>query len=148
MPGQRDFDRPLNDRGHRDVPVMAKRLIDKGVLIDEFISSPAMRAITTASYFAEAYGMGKEKIKTFPQMYHAAPAVFYDVVALIDDKFTTASVFSHNPGITAFVNELTGTRIDNMPTCGVFAVTAEIDHWHDFRIAKKSFWFFDYPKLV
>jgi phosphohistidine phosphatase len=68
------------------------------------------------------------------------------VIAAIDDSAETAAIFSHNPGITAFVNELTKTRIDNMPTCGVFAIKAETDHWKDFWPAKKSFWFFDYPK--
>jgi phosphohistidine phosphatase len=68
------------------------------------------------------------------------------VIATIEDAVTTAAVFSHNPGITTFVNDLTKTRIDNMPTCGIFAVQAEIDHWKDFAEAKKVFWFFDYPK--
>jgi phosphohistidine phosphatase len=33
-----------------------------------------------------------------------------------------------------------------MPTCAIFAVKASIDHWKDFPAAKKTFWFFDYPK--
>ncbi len=52
---QRDFDRPLNDRGNRDAPIMAKRLLKKDIGIDAFVSSPANRALTTAAYFAEAY---------------------------------------------------------------------------------------------
>jgi len=36
-----DFDRPLNDRGKKDAPVMAKRLLDKKIDIDAFVSSPA-----------------------------------------------------------------------------------------------------------
>jgi phosphohistidine phosphatase len=127
--------------------MMAERLLAKEISIDLFISSPAMRAITTAGYFAEAYQVGKEKIKTFCQLYHAPPAVFYEVAGSIEDRFNTVAIFSHNPGITTFVNELTNTRIDNMPTCAVFAVSADIAHWRDFESAKKSFWFFDYPKL-
>ena len=55
-------------------------------------------------------------------------------------------MFSHNPGITAFVNELTTTSVDNMPTCAIFALNINCNSWSDFRIAKKEFWFFDYPK--
>jgi phosphohistidine phosphatase len=29
-----DFDRPLNERGKRDAPVMAHRLLDKDILVD------------------------------------------------------------------------------------------------------------------
>ncbi len=144
--GQDDFDRPLNDRGMRDAPMMAQRLLDKKISIDAFITSPANRAITTANYFAEVFQLGKGKMKTVRQLYHAHPKIFYETIAAIEDKIDTAAIFSHNPGITAFVNELTSTKIDNMPTCGVFAVKAETDHWKDFWPAKKTFWFFDYPK--
>jgi len=58
----------------------------------------------------------------------------------------TIAIFSHNPGITDFANLLTDTRIDNMPTCSVFAVKADIRNWEDFEKASKQFWFFDFPK--
>ena len=145
--GQDDFDRPLNERGMNDAPMMAQRLLDKQIVIDAFISSPAKRALTTANFFADAYPTAKGKLKTVQKLYHVHPQVFYDVIGSIDDAVTTAAVFSHNPGITAFVNDLTKTQIDNMPTCGIFAVQAEIDNWKDFQEAKKKFWFFDYPKL-
>ena len=48
-----DFERPLNDRGKRDAPAMAHRLLDKKVKPDAFIASPAKRAAKTAKIFAE-----------------------------------------------------------------------------------------------
>jgi phosphohistidine phosphatase len=141
-----DFDRPLNDRGKRDAPVMAHRLLDKKVKIDAFIASPAKRARKTASIFAEAYKKDKEDIIFRDELYGAGPAVFEDVIAKADKKFDTIAIFSHNPGITDFANQLTSTRIDNIPTCGFFAVKADCEKWKDFGTAKKEFWFFDYPK--
>jgi phosphohistidine phosphatase len=144
---QKDFDRPLNDRGHRDAPAMAKRLLEKKVGVDVFVSSPAVRAFTTAVYFAKAYGKKEKEIIQVPELYEAALPVFYRVVNKIDDAFATTALFSHNPGITDFANSLTGRHgIDNMPTCGIFAVTADIEHWAEFENADKKFWFFDYPK--
>ena len=49
-----DFDRPLNDRGKNDAPEMAKRLIDKKINIDAFISSPAKRAKKTAKLLSSS----------------------------------------------------------------------------------------------
>ena len=144
--GQDDFDRPLNERGTKDAPMMAQRLMDKEIPINAFITSPAKRALTTANFFAEAYQAKAGSLQTIQKLYHAHPAIFYEVIAAINDSAEIAAIFSHNPGITDFVNELTKTKIDNMPTCGVFAIKAETDHWKDFRAAKKSFWFFDYPK--
>jgi phosphohistidine phosphatase len=80
-------------------------------------------------------------------LYHAAPEVFYDVIKNTEDRFDTIAVFAHNPGITYFANELTkAVQIDNMPTCAVFAVQADISSWKDFTKAKNEFLFFDYPK--
>jgi phosphohistidine phosphatase len=142
-----DFDRPLNDRGKKDAPAAAKRLTKKGVTIDAFISSPAKRAKKTAKYFTKEYNIDKDMIILVPELYEAHVNTFYDVVRNIDDNYQSVALFSHNPGITDFVNTLTEIKIDNMPTCGVFAVQANIDSWVDFKTSENMFWFFDYPKL-
>lgn len=144
-----DFERPLNDRGKKDAPMMAKRLIEKKVPVDLFVSSPAKRAKKTAELFCEAYGKKEDEIQFVTMLYHAGAAVFYEVVENLDDSFNTVAVFSHNPGITEFVNNLTdAVNINNMPTCGVFAISIHAKKWSDFKKAKKEFLFFDYPKLL
>ena len=102
-----DFNRPLNERGHTDAPKMAKRLLNKKISIDAFVSSTAKRALATAEYFAEAYNIKKKDIIQVDELYHASLKMFYNVIATIDDKYDTVAIFSHNPGITDFVNELT-----------------------------------------
>lgn len=142
-----DFDRPLNDRGKRDAPVMARRMRDKGVQIDAFISSPAKRAFKTASIFAKEYGREKSDIILIQELYLAVPAVFLRVIEQAADKHQTIAVFSHNNGITDFANELTDARIDEIQTCGIFAVKVDAGSWKDFAGARKEFWFYDSPKV-
>ncbi len=143
---QKDFDRPLNDRGHRDAPKMAKRLLKDDVAIDALITSTALRALTTAEYFAEAFDIKKKNIIQEPSLYLAEPKVFFEIISKIDDDHKTVAIFSHNPGITEFANQLSNTRVDDMPTCAIFAVKADIKNWKEFAEAEKKFWFFDYPK--
>lgn len=145
-PGLDDFDRPLNERGKRDAPVMARRLLDKKIKIDLFVSSPAKRAAKTAKNFVEELGAKKKNLLFNKELYLAAPSVFYEVIAEIDNEFDTVAVFSHNNGITDFANQLTDARIDNIPTCGVFAIKINCSSWKDFKDAEKEFWFFDYPR--
>lgn len=145
-PSLNDFDRPLNDRGKNDAPVMAQRLLEKKIKIDAFISSPAKRASRTAKIFAKEYEKKKEEIIYKTELYLASDNVFYEVINNTDDDFDRIAVFSHNPGITDFANDLTEIRVDNIPTCGIFAVKADAKRWTDFKDAKKQFWFFDYPK--
>jgi phosphohistidine phosphatase len=143
-----DFDRPLNDRGKRDGPVMAARLIKTGVKIDLFVSSPAKRARQTAEMFTHAFGRKERDIVLLPQLYHAEVQDFKGIVAGLDDQYEVAALFSHNPGITAFANILTSVRLDNMPTCSIFAVTGTATSWKEFFQTGATFWFFDYPKRV
>jgi phosphohistidine phosphatase len=143
-----DMDRPLNDRGKRDAPVMAGRLIKAGVRIDHFISSPAKRARNTAEIFIHAYGRKEKEIQLVPQLYHAQIQDFKEIVAGLDDQHNAVALFSHNPGITSFANILTTVRLDNMPTCGIFAVTSMATNWNEFLTAGTTYWFFDYPKSI
>lgn len=143
-----DFDRPLNERGKRDTPAMARRLLDKNINIDAIISSPAKRAAKTAKAFAESYDLKKSRLQFKEELYMAGSAAFTAVIESADEKFESIAVFSHNPGITGFANELTNARIDNIPTCGVFAIKINTDTWKNFRNAPKEFWFFDYPKAT
>lgn len=145
-PSMKDFDRPLNDRGKRNAPEMAKRLLGKDIKIDALIASPAKRAKKTAELIAKEYDIKKEKIIFIDELYLAEPSVFFDVISKADDDHKHIAVFSHNPGITDFANQLADIRIDNIPTCGVFAIKIDTKHWKDFTEAEKEFWFFDYPK--
>lgn len=145
-PSLGDADRPLNERGKRDAPEMASRLLNRKVGIDAFISSPAKRAKKTASIFAKAYNRDKDEIIFREELYLATVDLFFDIIKLTSDEYKSIAVFSHNPGITDFANHLTNTRIDNIPTCGIFAVSIDTKKWADFEEAPRHFLFFDYPK--
>ena len=141
-----DFERSLNDRGKTDAPVMAKRL-HKKLKIDAFVSSPAKRAKKTAEFFANAYDVDEKDIIYVSALYQAPSSVFFEVVSALDNRFNSVAIFAHNPGITNFANELSPeAKLDNMPTCSVFAVQADVDHWSAFGKAKRTFLLFDYPK--
>lgn len=141
-----DEERPLNDRGKKNAPEMAKRLLKKNIRIDAFISSPAKRARTTAEYFAEEYGMSKKKIILVPELYMATNTAFINAIQMAPEDAESIALFSHNNGITEFANTLSDARIDHMPTCAVFAVQADIPDWQSFQPGNNSFYFFDYPK--
>jgi phosphohistidine phosphatase len=146
---QTDFERPLNERGHENAVEMAERMLDKKIRIDAFISSPALRARQTCEHFCKVFSKDKNEIIFIDALYHADGATIKSVMAKTDDEYNTIAVFTHNPGISEYVNTLVeDVYIDNMPTCGVFAITAEISNWEGFDKAEKSFLFFDFPKNI
>ena len=145
-PGLSDSERPLNERGKKDAKEMAKRLKKRGLKIDAFVSSPAKRAFRTACSFAKEFDIKKDGIKTENALYGALPSQFEQVVGSLKEKDNAVALFSHNPGITDYVNTLCNVHTDDMPTCAVFAVQADVNSWQEFAKAQKSFLFYDYPK--
>ena len=144
-----DFERPLNDRGKKDAPIMAQRLLDKKIAIDAFVTSPAKRAKKTAELFCTAYKKNQEDIIFVSALYHATPETIFTVVEQLDNKFSSVAIFSHNDGITEFANKLAENFvIDDMPTCSVCAVKMEIDKWKDFTKSKRELLFFYSPEKI
>lgn len=141
-----DFERPLNERGKNDAPIMAQRILDKKISIDAFVSSPAKRARKTAEIFMKKYEVAEEKLTLVPALYEASVDDFYRAVEQLADDHTSIALFSHNPGITDFINSLECSPVYNMPTCAIYALKIKTKHWKEFRIADKEFLFFDYPK--
>lgn len=146
-PLQSDFERPLNDRGEQDAPMMGERLKKLNVIPDLIISSDAKRAKQTAKKIGAVLGYDPGKIQWVEKLYHCIPPVFEEVIQDIDDDVKTVFIVAHNPGITAFVNDLSPSfNIDHMPTCGVVAARMDTEHWSDFSFAERNVFLFEYPK--
>jgi phosphohistidine phosphatase len=141
-----DIERPLNPRGLRDAPFMAKMLKNKNVQADLIISSPAERALTTAKYFAKEMGVAPDKIDVNNIVYGAYPEDVIQLIKKADDSVETIMVFGHNPTFTSLVNRFTEDYIANVPTCGIVKVEADIDSWSTFGEANVVQTEFYYPK--
>ena len=134
-----DKERPLNDRGKRDAPDMAKRTRKRIPAVDLFVSSDAKRARKTAYAFAEEYGLGKDDVRIEPTLYEDFTSAYDEVIKALPEETNTVAFFAHSPTITEFANGLTTVRTDNIPTCGVFAVQANCEEWAGFADAEKAF---------
>lgn len=145
-PAQKDFDRPLNNRGHKNAPEMAHRLVKRGIIPQQIVSSPAMRAQTTAKYFAEAFGFKKSKIQKEQAIYEASANILLQVINELDNKYDFIALFGHNPGLTTIAVNLCGADIYNIPTCGMVLIVFPFDDWKMVSNGTGDMVFFDYPK--
>lgn len=141
-----DFSRPLNERGKRDAPNMAKRLKEKRVVLDLLITSSAVRANATANEIAKVLNYDQHKIKMLPVLYHASPEKILDVLSQVSDKYNVVMLVGHNPGLNEFINALTELKIDNVPTCGIAAFKLNINTWKELEMKEETLLFYDYPK--
>lgn len=145
-PGMVDHDRPLNARGERDAPEMGRRLAARGVLPDLVLSSPALRALTTAQVITGVIGYPADYIALDVRVYEAAASDLLDLIRETDDKVGSVMVFGHNPAVTGLVNRLSETSLDNLPTCGVAEFLFDMKTWAKLGKIPASDVRIDYPK--
>ena len=141
-----DHDRPLNERGFRNAPEMGKRIQGWGIRPDVWISSTALRAITTAEVMAEQNGFPQDQIQRSKDLYHTSATELQGFIAGLDDAIGSAILFGHNPGMTSLVANLYGLPIDNLPTCGVVHLQFNENTWSAVSSAPPARAYFDFPK--
>lgn len=145
-PSLDDRDRPLNKRGKRDAPRVAVFLSERVVCPDIFISSPSRRTQDTAVSFLHAFNRLMKDLVLEEGLFHGYENDIERIIQSIDNTHETAMLFIHNPGITDYVNELTGADIFNIPTCGVVGIQLDTDDWKKIDQCQSEKLFYYYPK--
>ena len=146
--GLSDRERPLNNRGERDAPKMGKRVVEAGIRPSLIISSPAVRAWSTAKVFAKVLNYPIEFLQREDGLYLASLDNLLDVIATQDPGFNNLMLFAHNPGLTELANYFVPGLTDNLPTCGVVSVNLESDDWMLYDRPKTELVAYDYPKKI
>jgi phosphohistidine phosphatase len=145
--GVDDIDRPLNKRGERDAPFMGQLMKQKGVKVDALVSSPALRAYSTAIAFAEALGHSKEKIILKPEIYEVSSAILIETVQkTFSSEWDAAMMFGHNYAYTDFANWYAKPSIGNVPTCGIVAIDFDVNNWSEVTSQNGVVRFFEFPR--
>jgi phosphohistidine phosphatase len=143
-----DRERPLNARGKHDAPMMGQRIVAVGIRPSLIISSPAVRAWSTAKIIAREIGYPREFLQREKAVYLASLDSLLDVMVAQDAEFNNVLLVGHNPGLTQFANYLSPGITDNLPTAGVVAVEFDQEDWNLYTQPETRLIAYDYPKLA
>ena len=91
------------------------------------LSSPAVRARETARLVKEAADLDPE-IKYNERIYEASPRTLLQIAASLDDRFESAMIVGHNPGMEGFVRLVTG-RLEAMATASLAVIDLDVLGW-------------------
>jgi phosphohistidine phosphatase len=127
--GLSDFERPLNQRGFDNAPLMGRILKELGIQFDLIVSSPAQRAASTAELLATELGYPVDRISLNDSLYGADVNTLLEVVQALPKDMSRVAMVAHNPGLTDFLNYLCNTDIDNMPTCSAACIRLAVNDW-------------------
>ncbi|HPH15877.1 MAG TPA: histidine phosphatase family protein [Bacteroidales bacterium] len=140
-----DFDRPLNSRGKRDIPLMASYIIQHYPTIDMAIVSDSVRTTETIEGLRK-YGVSISELSFSHSLYLASAETIASSLSTIDASIESALICAHNPGVSEFVQSLCTLDFFDMPTLGSVLIEIDIAQWSDIFSSKGSLIRFDYPK--
>lgn len=141
-----DMDRPLNDRGRKDAPLMGKVLKKYELLPDLVLCSPAVRTRETAELFLDAANYDRE-VRFVDQLYDATRSTLTNQLSAQGDE-TTILLIGHNPGMAELLASLVGgVRVD-YPTAGLACLDFDADNWRRALTLGGSLRWFVIPRLI
>lgn len=151
-PNLSDHDRPLNERGKKDVVRIAKYLADKSEKPAVIYASTANRATETARSIAEILNYDLTEIRREQILYNSSCEDYLDLIAEIDDQFESAMIVGHNPIMEELVSLLTSGNYYNdevyMSTCAVASLGLTRSQWAHSKPGLWELEWFISPKLL
>lgn len=127
-PDLEDIDRPLSHRGRKDSELIAERYQNLDMRTHAIISSPALRAKTTAKAFADWAVL---PVEIDDRLYTSSVTELLDLVQEADDCYETVMLVGHNPGLSEFLQELTGREYPEMSPATVAVIQFDVPEWPD-----------------
>ncbi|WP_418317431.1 SixA phosphatase family protein [Piscinibacter sakaiensis] len=125
-----DRERPLTERGQRDASAMGARLAARRVTPDLIVSSPALRALTTARLMAGELGYPLERIRTEEPLYASSTGQLLSVIAGLSAELQQVMLFGHNPEFTDLAHRWSRTIVA-LPPCAVVELRFDVASWAD-----------------
>lgn len=140
-----DRERPLDDRGRQDAAKMGRRLAKRDVKPDLIMSSPALRALTTAQLIADEIDYERKDIVVVDRLYASSAGDLLGVIRALDRKLDRVMMFGHNPEFADLARQLS-SEIGDMPTCAIAEFHFDTKAWSDVGEVEPTKMWLDQPK--
>ncbi|ABB24898.1 SixA phosphatase family protein [Pelodictyon luteolum] len=126
-----DFERTLSERGITEAHFMARLVHERDPRPDMLVTSPAVRALTTAETFAGVFDIPPESIIQNMEIYHGGASELLDIVRSLPDDAGSVMLFGHNPVMSELANRLGDMKGEAMETCSVVRLDFQSNRWSE-----------------
>lgn len=141
-----DIDRPLNKRGLRDAPFMAQMAAEAYAPPSRILTSTALRALTTARHFAQAFATPERDVHVLTALYPGVLHNYLQVIGAQPEHLERLWLFGHNPGVSQLAQYLVGPAVGHMPTCAIVVAELNIQSWQELFLGAGKLAALHYPK--
>ena len=141
-----DYERPLTNRGTRDLARAAALLQQRNTVPERALASSALRAQQTAAGVCEHLGMCDDTIDFSEALYLAPPDTLLEHIQYTPDGVNTILVVAHNPGMEEFIHLLTNATVA-LPPAGLATIRFDTPQWAAMRPARGQLAHFFTPDM-
>lgn len=127
-----DHERPLNDRGRREAPEVARRLIELDWVPEIIVSSDATRTRETWKRMKPVFADADHTplFHKTAELYLAGMDEAADALGELDDATRSVLLLGHNPGWEEVVAYLSGVSV-TMTTANAVLLEGSGETWQD-----------------
>ena len=126
-----DRDRPLTEKGIRKTEKIS--ITSKNIFFNTevFYSSPANRALHTASIIINQLNLSFRNLHVEEDLYTFESSKLIKFIRDIPNSFSNVICVGHNPAFTNVTNLLSDSNIENLPTSSWAEITFSQNSWTD-----------------
>lgn len=137
IPGARDFDRELNDRGLQDLSKLSKLMKNEGISPDKILCSSAVRTRQTLDAIKDAF-TNEPEITFTERLYSSGLPEYIEIINSITDA-KSLMVIGHNPMCGSLATSLPGSgdsaQLEKIaykyPTSALSIIDFDMETWAD-----------------
>jgi len=134
-----DLVRPLNERGLQSIKIIGNYLKGKQIQPDLVIASPATRALQTAIGIGTYLNYTPDDLLIKQEIYFGNPTSIFSILKNLNDVLNDVFLFGHEPILSSLIEMLTKNQLDKFPTCAVYRIAFDINHWNAIKKGKMAF---------
>ena len=126
-----DRDRPLTEKGIRKTEKIS--ITSKNIFFNTevFYSSPANRALHTASIIINQLNLSFRNLRVEEDLYTFESSELIKFIRDIPNSFSNVICVGHNPAFTNVTNLLSDSNIEHLPTSSWAEITFSQNSWTD-----------------
>lgn len=127
--GVKDIERVLTSEGVRSALKTGVLIKEKGLSIQQLISSSSKRTLMTSEYLLERLLLDQNQITVSEELYLASLRIWLQEINKLDDEMNCIVMVGHNPEISYLIEYLTKENVDAIPPAGSVLISFQLDTW-------------------
>ena len=125
--------RQLKSSGIQEIIEVSTFFKEKNLCVDKIISSPAVRAYSTAMIFMNLLSIPNKILTIDSNIYESTPSLIIKVIQKNPDTINSILIVGHNPSISSTIEHLTANAYNELPTGALVALQTSSESWKEIK---------------